>query len=130
MSQRLIETVLFGSMLSYCMIEKFSQIKSLLKGEYVHLGEIVESYDGLDEEDVVTELDELVEQDILVRFSDNYFVISSFDSEDSRKEAARKLNKLGNRFHSMADTRTEVEVSGEMVEDMSFKTDKGLDELF
>lgn len=111
------------------MFEKVRQVYRLLKGQYTDVYEITESYDDISEERVRNELDELVTEGYLERLTDRYYVISSFESQQQEKEAARAIYSVGSRLHSDADTRKEVEVSGTLVEDKSFKTDKSLDEI-
>lgn len=111
------------------MLSKLRQLKHVFKGQYANPNEIASSYDDISVERVRDELETLVEDDVLEQFSENYYVVADYETEEEKKEILKKLSKLGHQLHSDADTRKEVKVSGSMVEDKSFKTDKSLDEI-
>jgi len=106
-----------------------SLIGTLLKGRYLRASTIAASYDGLSINFVRKELFELAAEGYLVPIGRSFFIVPDFDSEKERKEAAKAIQIAGQHFYNEADTRTEVEVSGALVEDRTFKTQKSLDEL-
>lgn len=108
------------------MLERVRAIPNLLRGRYVYIPEMTKCYDGVNEEDVRLELESLVDSGVLVKMTRNYYVVAPFDSEE---EITEEIMNLSNRLYNMADTRTEVQISGSMVEEKSFKTEKSPSEL-
>lgn len=108
------------------MLERVRAVPNLLRGRYLYIPEISGCYDGINEEDIRAEVENLVDSEVLVQMTHNYYIVAPFDSEE---EATEEIVNLSNRLYNMADTRTEVQISGSMMEDKSFKTEKSPSEL-
>lgn len=106
------------------MIKSIRSTIKVLKGDFVRKSDIIESYDGLEKEFIDRRIDDLVQDGILINVFRDYYVIEDFRSREHEEEATKRILKVTNEIYQKADTRTEVEVTGEMVEDNSFKTDK------
>lgn len=106
------------------MIETIRGTIKVLKGDFVRKSDITNSYDGLDEDFVDERIDDLVQDGILVNVFRDYYVTGNFESEEREEEATKQILNMSNEIYQEADTRTVVKVSGEMVEDNTFKTDK------
>lgn len=106
------------------MTALFNGIIKILKGDFVRTSEIAESYDDVSKEYVENEVRSLVQQDILTNVFGDYYITNNFESDQKEKEALKEIHRLGNHLHQKADTRTEVKITGELVEDKEFKTDR------
>lgn len=104
------------------MIPVIEVANQLRKGKYRNVKNVARN-SSVSEDLVRNKLDDLVENNYLIKITTNIYVVRSMN-EEKQKEALEAINKKRAEIQKNIDKRTKVTVSGELMEDKTFKTEK------
>ena len=103
-------------------------IKKLLEGKHYNIKSFAERSSEHSIERIRQVFDQLEDEGIVSNIYGDYYVLGDL-SDDEEAEAINKIRRISAKLWSESDDKTEVEISGELVEDTEIETDRDPTEL-
>lgn len=99
-------------------------VKKLLKGERYNVKNFSEK-SSVSEDKMRSVFSELEDQGVLIQVTENHFVLGDVDKEF----AIEKIREASAELQKEVDDKTRVEISGALVENKEFETEKDPSEI-